>query len=946
MDAKIFRINYKSDFILTLNSDAGWMTPFCIKFWTGAPIRAFYAVWDGTTYTNCTYDSSEPTKLTVQFDDHHLPIGDLKLQIAYHFTAADFPNDTEDEVINPANITTEIDGQEYQVMLDFTGETAPEIQFSLPAYANEAQRIENEQARIAAETQRVSNEEARIAAEETRQQNEQQRISREEQRIYQEQQRVNAEAERVSEFASLKTASETATTAANNAATLAQQKAQLADDKAALAQAAADLANAKAQLAADKAALAQAAATLANEKAALAQQKAEYAKAQGDYAKAQGDTVEPDHQRAESDHTQAAADHEQAVSDHARAESDHTAAASDHTQAGSDHTRAESDHTTAGSDHTRAESDHTTAGSDHTRAESDHTAAASDHTRAESDHTTAASDHTQAVSDHAQAGQDHTRAENDHTASETATAAASQAATAANNAATAALAAKTQMESQIQQLIENTDAVLGADDIPQFDVTESYAIGDFVMKDGKLYKFITGHTPGAWNPQEVQQTNLVKEVDDMVKSDYEEVIIDLKTESGDPLPNVEVVVTVEGEQSGRNLITDAQGRCTTNVQKGLEYTIEASAPQGYLPSTPIIRRASLPTRYVTITLIEDTQSDYEHLVVTLIYMNQNLGVADHIVVSYSGESYSVPVINNVAESDIPIGVTYTVSFQDIDGYKTPHERSHLAQFAGRDYTMTAYYVDAIAGTRWLMNNGTERDFNDISPADKNDIFGLIVNTGDLAQANCGYIIPVDVMLNGFGSGNYLSANEEISTLGFFGTHAAALTDLDGEQNCEKIRDYITEKATQGITRTSGIAQTVYNKCGGVGVKNFVNNTPYVTGDIVSYQNKLYEFIVDHPTGGWNASQVTEYGIGYIMPDNSIQRCFQPAYGQIYAYRLIIDNVRVITIEVFGQPALNVASGNWWCSTQYNANYGVMLTGGAFYSNIKSNNSYLLPVLAY
>jgi hypothetical protein len=425
------------------------------------------------------------------------------------------------------------------------------------------------------------------------------------------------------------------------------------------------------------------------------------------------------------------------------------------------------------------------------------------------------------------------------------------------------------------------------------------------------------------------------------------VIIDLKTETNDPLPNVEVVVTVEGEQSGRNLTTDAQGRCTTNVQKGLEYTIEASAPQGYLPSTPIIRRASLPTRYVTITLIEDTYSDYEHLVVTLIYMNQNLGVADHIVVSYSGESYSIPVINNVAEADIPLGITYTVSFQDIDGYKTPHERSHLAQFAGRDYTMTAYYVDAIAGTRWLMNNGTERDFNDISPADKNDVFGLIVNTGDLAQANCGYIIPVDVMFNGFGSGNYLSANEEIPTLGFFGTHAAALTDLDGEQNCEKIRDYITEKATQGITRTSGIAQTVYNKCGGVGVKVFVNNTPYVTGDIVSYQNKLYEFIVDHPTGGWNANQVTEYGIGYIMPDNSMQRCFQPAYGQIYAYRLIINSVRAITTEVFGSPVLNIASGYWWCSTQSNAFNGVLLNNGAFYGGYTKNLNYtLLPVLAY
>lgn len=163
MAVKIFRINYKSDFILTLNSDAGWMTPFCIKFWTGAPSQAYSVGFDGTTYTHCAYDPSEPTRLLVQFDDHHLPIGDLKFQIAYHFTVADFPDDTEDEVINPANITTEIDGQEYQVMLDFTGETAPEIQFSLPAYANEVARIENE-------LQRQENELARQEAELAREQ--------------------------------------------------------------------------------------------------------------------------------------------------------------------------------------------------------------------------------------------------------------------------------------------------------------------------------------------------------------------------------------------------------------------------------------------------------------------------------------------------------------------------------------------------------------------------------------------------------------------------------------------------------------------------------------------------------------------------------------------------------------------------------------------------------
>jgi hypothetical protein len=202
MAAKIFRINYKSDFILTLNSDAGWMTPFCIKFWTGAPSQAFFAQWDGETYTHCAYDPSEPTKITVQFDDHHLPIGELKYQVAYHFTVDDFPDDTEDEVMNQANITTEIDGQEYQVMLDFTGETAPEIQFALPAYANEAQRIENEQ-------QRIVNEEQRIEAEQTRENHEQQRIAAE-------QGRVSAESERVTEFQQMMQQAGTAIEGAEN----------------------------------------------------------------------------------------------------------------------------------------------------------------------------------------------------------------------------------------------------------------------------------------------------------------------------------------------------------------------------------------------------------------------------------------------------------------------------------------------------------------------------------------------------------------------------------------------------------------------------------------------------------------------------------------------------------------------------------------------------------
>lgn len=203
MAAKIFRINYKSDFILTLNSDAGWLTPFCIKFWTGAPSQAYFVGFDGTTYTHCAPVAGEPTKLQVQFDDHHLPVGELKFQIGYHFTVADFPNDTEDEVLNQANITTEVDGVAYDaVMLDFNGETSPVIQFSLPAYANEVQRIANEQQRIANEQQRVNQESARVQSEA--------------QRVQAEQGRVQAESGRVTEFQQMMQQAGTAIEGAEN----------------------------------------------------------------------------------------------------------------------------------------------------------------------------------------------------------------------------------------------------------------------------------------------------------------------------------------------------------------------------------------------------------------------------------------------------------------------------------------------------------------------------------------------------------------------------------------------------------------------------------------------------------------------------------------------------------------------------------------------------------
>lgn len=132
MAAQYYKINYKSDFVLTINSDAGWAVPFCIKFWTGMPSQAYFAGFDGENYVNCRVGET-PTQLLVMFDDHHMPIGPLRMQIAYHTTIEEFPDKKFDEVTNPTNVTVDIDGTEYQVMLDFTGETGADIDFSMPS---------------------------------------------------------------------------------------------------------------------------------------------------------------------------------------------------------------------------------------------------------------------------------------------------------------------------------------------------------------------------------------------------------------------------------------------------------------------------------------------------------------------------------------------------------------------------------------------------------------------------------------------------------------------------------------------------------------------------------------------------------------------------------------------------------------------------------------------
>lgn len=171
------KIAYRSDFKLTMESDAGWHLPFEINFWSaGAPARRYTAGYDGENWTNCRIDNINDQKLIVAFDDHKLGIGQLMCEIHYTLVDPDFPTTFDDEILQPmAVISTDEHGRKNYVVLNLEGETAVDIIFVLPLIAQEQYRINNENERIAQERIRQQNEL-------NRQENERQRVEAESQR--------------------------------------------------------------------------------------------------------------------------------------------------------------------------------------------------------------------------------------------------------------------------------------------------------------------------------------------------------------------------------------------------------------------------------------------------------------------------------------------------------------------------------------------------------------------------------------------------------------------------------------------------------------------------------------------------------------------------------------------------------------------------------------------
>ena len=496
---------------------------------------------------------------------------------------------------------------------------------------------------------------------------------------------------------------------------------------------------------------------------------------------------------------------------------------------------------------------------------------------------------------------------------------------------------------QIFNSSKTLEKVVGSEETEYFDSTKNYAKGDFVIYENELYKFVQIHTAGVWNINHVTKTSVFKEIDTMVKNDYEEVIITLKNESNEPLEDVLVAIQVEGEMNARNLTSDSEGVCTTTITKGLEYTVSCNSVEGYYNVETISKRASLPTRYIYVTYIEDETLTMEHVKIKITYSATPTVPASTVTIRYDGVDHVLTVSDNIAETDVAIGTVYTVIFTEVDGYYKPSNIIHEAEHHGTRIVPARYIKIEEEGIRWLMKNNTTKSISEITAQEEDNIFGLIISTSTLLNNGGAFVIPYPYLLNKVGSGQWLDVAEDVPSLSHFQTHANALNDVDGERNCEKIEEYITQKAEAGVTRTSSMVSICRNRVGGV--PTFSTETEYSTNDYVIYSGKIYQFNTTHQ-GVWDTNDVTEIGYGWMMPDGIIRKCFQPAYGQLYTFSLNRDSVNAKVQELFGKVIINVLRELWWSSSQYSAAYGVFLSDGGFGSNFKSYSFFVLPCLAY
>ena len=106
------KVYFLSNFSVTLSRKDGWEDPFRLTFFASNLQDSIVVSHDGAEYTGCHVDGNG--NLVVNFDDHDLGLGTLKVGGRYYSSAEDYASDTA-SAVTPYNPVVDYEG--YLVIL-------------------------------------------------------------------------------------------------------------------------------------------------------------------------------------------------------------------------------------------------------------------------------------------------------------------------------------------------------------------------------------------------------------------------------------------------------------------------------------------------------------------------------------------------------------------------------------------------------------------------------------------------------------------------------------------------------------------------------------------------------------------------------------------------------------------------------------------------------------
>lgn len=156
---------------------------------------------------------------------------------------------------------------------------------------------------------------------------------------------------------------------------------------------------------------------------------------------------------------------------------------------------------------------------------------------------------------------------------------------------------------EFQNSIDKTiNSVQGG--VETFSSSKNYYVGEYVIYNNNVYRFIDTHSAGLWTGLDVTQVSVYSELENLMTAASETVHINV-SKSGGSLDVSTVTVTLN-LSNGTSLqqTCDASGNCSFTVTIGLSYTIVMPDQAYYQSIGNVTYTAEITNRYINIVYQE------------------------------------------------------------------------------------------------------------------------------------------------------------------------------------------------------------------------------------------------------------------------------------------------------------------------------------------------------